>query len=238
MTDNPPAQTLVRTQPVQHRDLAAKQRLKKPSRMFQPQRISYQEDELRHNFFADHPWELARPRVIVENNGNDHQTWDWSKAHQPGRPVSGESVIQRQLWLLQNNQSERGRAQTANRRLSSGQSPKPIPEALSTEAAYDQARKEFYEQRHFDEVERNVAREEAMSTGAYFDKGALEIGMELENAEFERWKTWAKSQVTLMEQARNSAYTGFGGQTAAEDETASAPDTLEQAIDNLTAPRA
>lgn len=90
MTDNPPAQALVRTQPVQHRDLNPKQRLKKPSRMFQPQRIEYLEDELRHTFFADHPWELARPRIILENHGNDHKRWDWSKAQQPGRPVSGE----------------------------------------------------------------------------------------------------------------------------------------------------
>jgi small subunit ribosomal protein S23 len=85
-------------------------------------------------------------------------------------------------------------------------------------------------------VERNVAREEALSTGAYFGKNQLDVGMELENAEFERWKTWAKSQVALADQTRRSAYTGVSGE-GAEEEGASAPDALNAAIDGLTAPR-
>ena len=58
--------------------------------MFQPQHITYEEDRLRRDFFGDHPWELARPRVMLEDDGKDYQKWDWSQAHQLGRRADGE----------------------------------------------------------------------------------------------------------------------------------------------------
>lgn len=64
--------------------------MRKASRMFQPQRITLEEDRLRRDFFGDHPWELARPRVLLENDGKDYQRWDWSLKQQAGRPVNGE----------------------------------------------------------------------------------------------------------------------------------------------------
>ena len=89
--DIPPSEILVRTQPVQHVEPLRKGRkIRKPSRMFQPQRIGYEEDALRQEFFADHPWELARPRMILEDDGKDYQRWDWSLKKQDGRPTSGE----------------------------------------------------------------------------------------------------------------------------------------------------
>jgi small subunit ribosomal protein S23 len=45
---------------------------------------------LRADFFGDHPWELARPKIILENSGNDAKGWDWSKIVQPGKPLDGE----------------------------------------------------------------------------------------------------------------------------------------------------
>ena len=89
---------------------------------------------------------------------------------------------------------------------------------FSKAKAYDQARKEFYELRHQEEIEQRVAREEALSTGAVFGKSALEVGMELENKTFEEWKAWAAQQVTLQEQGRSAAYTGLGTQSSAADE--------------------
>ena len=91
----PPAQTLVRTQGILHskRKNDTSQRklpVKKASKLFQPTNINYEEDRLRTNFFGDHPWELARPRVILENDGKDYEKNDWSKLSQPGRPVTGE----------------------------------------------------------------------------------------------------------------------------------------------------
>ena len=64
--------------------------MKKPSKLFQPRTIVYPEDRLRREFFGDHPWELARPRVVLENDGKDARPLAWDKIRQPGRPVDGE----------------------------------------------------------------------------------------------------------------------------------------------------
>jgi len=198
----PPAEILTRTQPTQHREPTRRPRIRKPSKLFRPQPIEYEEDQLRKEFYSDHPWELARPRIVLENDGRDGQRCDWSKIEQMGRPLNGESVIQRQLWLIENA-------------------------GLDRNHAYDKARKEFYALRHAEEVERRVAREEALWTGATFGKGALEVGMELEDKTYERWKTWAISEVEAIQRQKDSAYTGVG--TANEDE----PTTATEAEDEL-----
>ena len=86
----PPAQTLVRTQPLQHQERPRRSNVRKPSKVFQPQRVVYEEDTLRKEFFGDHPWELARPRVVLENDGKDAERKDWSLLSQPDGPVDGE----------------------------------------------------------------------------------------------------------------------------------------------------
>jgi small subunit ribosomal protein S23 len=58
--------------------------------MFKPLPLEYEEDRLRKDFYSDHPWELARPRIILENDGKDGQICDWSKIQQRGRPLNGE----------------------------------------------------------------------------------------------------------------------------------------------------
>lgn len=88
MADVPPSQQLVR--PLQRSHPG---RTRKPSRMFQPEVLSYQEDNLRKEFFKDHPWELARPRIILEGDGNDSKRWDWSKIMQPGKKLDGERYV-------------------------------------------------------------------------------------------------------------------------------------------------
>lgn len=86
----PPSEILTRPRPVQHHDPDPKHR--RPKGIFKPQQIVYPEDELRRTFFKDHPWELARPRVIVELDGMDGRECDWSKGlSQPGMPVTGEA---------------------------------------------------------------------------------------------------------------------------------------------------
>lgn len=110
----PPAQVLVRNRPPQHQ--LVRQRIKtttdpdtgvfqptetleiqekpvkpkKASRMFQPVEIKFEEDQLRKEFFRDHPWELARPRVLVENSGKDFVNHDWRRIQQPGKKLDGE----------------------------------------------------------------------------------------------------------------------------------------------------
>jgi small subunit ribosomal protein S23 len=159
--------------------------------LFVPQPITYEEDQLRKEFYGDHPWELARPRIILEQDGKDGQKCDWNRIQQTGRPLDGESVIQRQLWLLHN-----------------------VP-GITRDQSYDIARQEFYAFRHEEEVERRIAKEEALSTGAHFGKGALEVGMELEDKTYEVWKEWAIQEIAAIERQRDAAYTGV--ETANED---------------------
>lgn len=85
-----PAQTLVRTQPVPHRVPRKGPRTKKASKLFQPHEIGYEEDMLRKDFFKDHPWELARPRLIIEDDGKDSQRTDWGQIQQKEKALTGE----------------------------------------------------------------------------------------------------------------------------------------------------
>ena len=117
--------------------------------------------------------------------------------------TDADSVIQRQLWLLHN-----------------------VPH-ISRAQAYDMARKEFYDLRLQEDVERRVAREEAMSTGAYFGPSQLEIGMELENKEFERWKRWAQKQVEFQQQTSAAMYSG--GTAENEDAVVDGDQAVEEA---------
>ena len=88
----PPSEILTRPVPVQHQP--PHPRMTKPRRTYVPQKITYEEDELRQTFFQDHPWELARPRVIVEHDGKDSRRCDWSRGlQQPGVALSGERFV-------------------------------------------------------------------------------------------------------------------------------------------------
>lgn len=135
------------------------------ARLFTPREIRYVEDKLRQRFFRDRPWELARPVLLVENDGADHARYDWSKLVQVGRPLTGESVVQHQLWLM------------------TKQTP-PMDE----HAAYAKATKEFERLRMEEAVERKIAVEEALTFGATFGKTDLEVGFELENKVLEGWR--------------------------------------------------
>lgn len=173
--------------------------------MFSPVKVTYEEDRLRWEYFNDHPWELARPRVILEDDGKDQQRWDWShalcrpeerevglrgvqawdkkQATQASRPLNGEAVVQRQSWLMSKG-------------------------GLTEAAAYDKARKELYRSRHAREVESRIAKEEARAYGAFFGKGPLEVGMELEDKQYANWMEWAKKENQAMAAQASNAYTG------------------------------
>ncbi|CAN8104192.1 unnamed protein product [Discula destructiva] len=208
----PPAEILTRPKPTVHQEPHPTKR-RRPRNLFHPQPITYPEDELRRIFFKDHPWELARPRIAVELDGKDGRYVDWSRGlRQPGVMVSGESVVQRQLWLMENGLPQYVENEaTGDREL--------IHKPVTREQAYDMVRKEFYAIRQQQEITRRVAAEEARMVGAYFGKSRLEVGMELEGKTFDRWKAWAQEENAKLSADRASAYANFN---SADDESAAA----------------
>ncbi|KAI9317228.1 mitochondrial ribosomal protein S25 [Dichotomocladium elegans] len=72
------------------------------SRPPRPMPIVYPEDRLRRQFYKDHPFELSRPQVLVENKLGLNRT-DYSQLLLPGmlpEEVTGETVIKYQLHLM------------------------------------------------------------------------------------------------------------------------------------------
>lgn len=71
---------------------------------------------------------------------------------------------------------------------------------MSRNKAYDVVRREFYRLRQEEEIEKRLALEEAKYVGAYFGKSRLDVGMLLEDHEYENWKVWAGKQTEKREQ--------------------------------------
>lgn len=197
----PPSETLAR--PVLR--VPKVRHARKASKLFKPLPIVYPEDKLRSEFFGEHPWELARPRLVVEDSGNDAKNYNWSKIMQPGKQLDGESVVQRQLWLMKHKK-------------------------LSKASAYDQARREFYKHRHFDEIQSRIAREEALHVGAYFGKGPIQVGMELEDRTWENWKRWATTQIEDEQAMRAQLFSGQADEGSGADMSEA---EFDQAVDEL-----
>ena len=210
--DIPPAQIFTRQQPIQHPltkiriktippppDSGARlppctstivttikptRRKKRASQVFQPVPIRYEEDELRKQFYNHHPWELARPRVVLETNGDNSTLHDHSRnVRSPNAPLSGESVVQRQLYLLHN-----------------------IPDITESQA-YDVARKEFYAHRLREDIERRVAAEEAEAVGADFGPSLNQRSVEIENHMYDDWERWSR-EFMMGKMQKDAAFTG------------------------------
>jgi small subunit ribosomal protein S23 len=45
---------------------------------------------IRSRFYREHPWELARPRIVTEDDGADYVREDWSSIEQFAKPLDGE----------------------------------------------------------------------------------------------------------------------------------------------------
>lgn len=101
-------------------------------------------------------------------------------------------------------------------------------EGISKEQAYDQARKEFYDIRQQEDIQRRVALEEARMVGGYFGKSRMQVSMELEDATYEKWKKWAEGEAAKIQSERDSAYANFGNEDNTSTETVGldAPDRI------------
>lgn len=234
VADIPPAQILTRPQAVQHPithtrtktlpngttqqyTIAIEQKKSKSAtknrHLFTPHKIRYEEDSLRRRFFSDHPWELARPRVVLETDGNQQKNADWSKAlMQPGIALSGESVVQRQLWLLEN-----------------------VPD-ITLAQSYDIARKEFYALRRREETRDRIAAEEARHMGARFGMSYNEVSMKIEGAVYDDWEKWAREQLVL-QMSRNAAFEGTTGMHIEQDVVEENAEDEDQAAGNPSSDR-
>ncbi|KAG9294212.1 hypothetical protein G9A89_021571 [Geosiphon pyriformis] len=133
----------------------------------QPQPIVYPEDRLRRRFYRDHPYELLRPRILMEKEIPADKVWTSLLADgEHASEITGESVIQYQFYLM-------------------------MHEGLNEQEAYAIACNEFYAIRARQEVEERVAEEQALAFGA------VRPNSEVEKAMWKEHKVLRKSRSNL-----------------------------------------
>lgn len=114
-----------------------------------------------------------------------------------------ESVVQRQMWLMENTPD------------------------LTERAAYDLARKEFYDLRMQEDIERRVAAEEALMVGSRFGKSYLDLGIEMEERALESWRNSATADILKRRQRSTFAISEFVDE--ADEAAAAEPKKVESA---------
>lgn len=160
--------------------------------LFIPQSIKYFEDSIRSLFFEQHPWELARPKLVIETDGKDSSRTNWARIDQLSKKLDGESVVQRTLYLLKND-------------------PK-FKNSDSWLPAYEKARLEYYRLRIRQDTRTQVAMEEATMFGAVFGKSEIEKGYEKEQEYINKWEKEA-TEATKVKMARTAAPTSYVDET-------------------------
>ncbi|GMM28363.1 mitochondrial 37S ribosomal protein [Martiniozyma asiatica (nom. inval.)] len=173
------------------------------SAIYRPQKLQFVEDELRELFYRQHPWELADPKVLVENEQTlDNDYIDWSHMRQFTRQLNGESVVQRTMYLIEK-------------------------ENLTILQAYEKSKYEYYQLKIQDETAMNVAREESDMFGAVYAKTHMEANFEAEGKVLETWKKEAVEQTEIFK--AKLASMGSGAKTVEiESVDLSETDLLEQ----------
>lgn len=151
-------------------------------------KLKFLEDELRNYFYLQHPWELSRPKNLIENNGDEIlKKCDWSHMLQLHKPLDGESVIQRAMYLLQNDDKV-----------------KDIFEA------YDAARFEFYRLRMAEEMESHIAKEESTMYGAVYESTNIDWNLTTEQKYIDDWVKLAAEQTRVLEANANRSQAPSG----------------------------
>lgn len=160
--------------------------------IYKPPKLVYLEDKIRTLFYKQHPWELARPKIVSENEIDTNP--DWKNMLQLGQPLDGENVVQRTLYLLKTK------------------------EQSNITDAYDQARLEFYRLRMQQELEEQVAAEEAEMFGSVFGPSTIEHGVTKEQQVIEKWKRDAELQSELLSAKKENASKAAGDASAVSSE--------------------
>ncbi|KAK6459421.1 mitochondrial ribosome small subunit component [Scheffersomyces xylosifermentans] len=161
-------------------------RLQKNNSISRIPKLEFLEDELRDVFYHQHPWEFSRPKTLIENKGDEFKECDWSHMLQFNKPLDGESVVQRTLWLLAESKKQ-GK-------------PKSLFEA------YDKARFEFYRLRMEEEMNSAVSKEESTMYGAVFPSSNVEWGVQKEQEFIDVWAKVAqdKTKVAMANRSRGT----------------------------------
>ncbi|KAJ9058385.1 mitochondrial ribosomal small subunit component [Entomophthora muscae] len=139
-----------------------------------PPMIKYPEDELRREFFNDHPFELTRPVCLVEDDQATTSNWEAVLSDDKSIRISNEDVIMAQLKL--------------------------ISEGMSREEAYEKVTHELSQHRIYEEIEDAAAKKQAKHFGARLNKDAVQLGHEAEQINLEK----SRVVIALNNALRNS----------------------------------
>ncbi|CUM67115.1 uncharacterized protein PRCAT00004804001 [Priceomyces carsonii] len=140
-------------------------------------KLQFLEDQLRDVFYHQHPWEFSRPKTLIENDALEYSKCDWSHMLQFYKPLDGESVVQRTLWLLKDS--------------------KVSGKDMSLFEAYDFARFEFYRHRMEEEIGSAVAREESTMYGAIYPSTYMDWGLKQEQKHIDAWTKTAGEKTRI-----------------------------------------
>ncbi|KAJ3063292.1 mitochondrial ribosomal small subunit component [Quaeritorhiza haematococci] len=123
----------------------------RPHYVRKPPRIVYPEDKLREEFYRTHPFELVRPRNIVETEESlKERTWSSIDGGEGKTELTGENVIKYTTYLM----SKEGGG-------------------LSRAAAYRQALSEFYKRRAEEEHREELEKQQLAAAKAREEEGLL-----------------------------------------------------------------
>lgn len=156
-------------------------------------KLRFIEDSLRKIFYKQHPWELSRPKNLIENSGNEIEKCNWSHMLQLNKPLDGESVVQRTLWLFKNESNN-----------------------LTPFEAYDKARFEFYKLRMIEEMESHVSKEESTMYGGIFNNTNIKWNLSKEQEFIDIWTQIAEEKTQIMEANMNRSSAPVGSMVEEE----------------------
>lgn len=156
---------------------------RKPLKGFRPITISYPEDSIRSAFYRLHPWELAKPQTITEDE--EIKTDSSERVSRNGLNSginNAQECVDRQSSL-----ADKGNMSTSEARV----------HVLSL----------YYKTQLYASLRRKVTQEEALHNGACFGKSLAEINFENENIAVDTWKDMALQRSRQLQQLRQSGDT-------------------------------